>query len=202
MPNHFRLKMLVAAIGMAATASAFAAPTSFVALTQPHHATSLRNGDVAQGPLAFSQPMHVVISLKLQNKSKLDAYVADPKHKALTPAEFTAMYAPTQAQAQAVANYLKQSGFTNVTIAPNRMLVEADGQAQRVNVVVNGDGDASLRRVVTTDATVQIVGRGDVSVAPTGRADIEISGRGDVYLARNPAQLNQSITGWGEVEFD
>lgn len=80
--------------------------------------------------------------------------------------------------------------------------VEADGQAQRVNVVVNGDGDASLRRVVTTDATVQIVGRGDVSVAPTGRADIEISGRGDVYLARNPAQLNQSITGWGEVEFD
>ncbi|GAB2553767.1 PKD domain-containing protein [Rhodanobacter koreensis] len=132
MPNHFRLKMLVTAIGMAATASAFAAPTSFVALTQPHHATSLRNGDVAQGPLAFSQPMHVVISLKLQNKSKLDAYVADPKHKALTPAEFTAMYAPTQAQAQAVANYLKQSGFTNVTIAPNRMLVEADGHADTV----------------------------------------------------------------------
>ncbi|GAA0617158.1 hypothetical protein GCM10009422_10410 [Brevundimonas kwangchunensis] len=80
--------------------------------------------------------------------------------------------------------------------------VKADGQAQRVSVVSSGDGDASLRRVMTTDATVRSTGRGDVSVAPTGRADIEIAGHGDVYLARNPAQLNQSITGWGEVEMD
>ncbi|OOG40238.1 PKD domain-containing protein [Rhodanobacter sp. C05] len=160
MPSHFRLKMLVAAIGMAATASVFATPSTFVSLTQPHPATSLRNGDLAKGPLAFSQPMHVVISLKLQNKSKLDAYVADPHHKALTPAEFAALYSPSQAQAQSVANYLKQSGFTNVTISPNRMLVEGDGHADTVQTAFN----TSMVQVRTHDGRDAYANSSDVKI--------------------------------------
>ena len=185
MPNHFRLKMLVAAIGMAATASAFAAPTSFVALTQPHHATSLRNGDVAQGPLAFSQPMHVVISLKLQNKSQLDAYVADPKHKALTPAEFTAMYAPTQAQAQAVADYLKQSGFTNVTIAPNRMLVEGDGHAD----TVQSSFHTSMVHVRTHDGRDAYANSNDVMIPAQLQSTVQsVLGLQNVHMSHVFAQ--------------
>jgi hypothetical protein len=55
---------------------------------------------------------------------------------------------------------------------------------------------------VVTDARVSVTGRGDARVGPTGQANIEVSGRGDVTLTRTPAQLEQSITGWGEVEQD
>jgi hypothetical protein len=56
MPSHFRLKLLVAAIGTVAAATVSAAPASnavtsnaFVALAQ--HATQLRQGDVVSGAL-------------------------------------------------------------------------------------------------------------------------------------------------------
>ncbi len=80
--------------------------------------------------------------------------------------------------------------------------IDADGATPALTVAINGDGDADLRGLVVTDATVDVTGRGDVTVGPTGRADIDISGHGDVSLTRNPAQLNQSITGWGEVDLD
>ena len=80
--------------------------------------------------------------------------------------------------------------------------VEVQGRADKVSVTVNGDGDADLDRLIVAEATVQIPGRGDVRVGPTERADIDLSGRGDVTLTRNPTQVNQSITGWGEVEIE
>jgi len=80
MQSHFRLKLLVASIALAATASVYATPASnvssaFVALPT-QNVNTLRNGDVSTGPLAFSQPLHVVVSLKLRNKAELDSFVA------------------------------------------------------------------------------------------------------------------------------
>jgi pseudomonalisin/xanthomonalisin len=134
MSNRFRVKALTAAIGMAAAAALFAAPaisatTNDVSFHVVHHATRLHTGDKVLGALSQSQPMNVAVSLKLRNKAQLDAFVANPHHKNLTPAQFRAMYAPTQAQAQAVADFLKQQGFSNVQIAPNRQLVTASGHA-------------------------------------------------------------------------
>jgi hypothetical protein len=80
--------------------------------------------------------------------------------------------------------------------------VEVEGRTDAVSVTINGDGDAELDRLIVARATVAVPGRGDVRVGPTDRADIDISGRGDVRLTRNPAQVNQVITGWGEVEMD
>jgi hypothetical protein len=80
--------------------------------------------------------------------------------------------------------------------------ITAEGRTPKLKVSVNGDGDVDLRRLDVTDAELDIAGDGDVTVGPTGRADIDISGHGDVSLTRNPAQLNQSITGWGEVDLD
>ena len=82
MPSHFRLKFLVAALTMAAATSVYASPVSvhsnlinngqsFVALTS--HATLLHAGDKVVGPLTVAQPMHVIMSLNLRNKAKLDA---------------------------------------------------------------------------------------------------------------------------------
>jgi hypothetical protein len=98
MQSHFRLKLLVASIALAATASVCATPASnvssaFVALAT-QNVNALRNGDVSTGPLAFSQPMHVVVSLKLRNKAQLDSFVA----KAEQPGTAVADRSMSQAQ--------------------------------------------------------------------------------------------------------
>lgn len=80
--------------------------------------------------------------------------------------------------------------------------VSARGQTDKLSLTLNGWGDALLDRLVVTDAEVKLAGHGDARVGPTGRADIEISGHGDVTLTRAPAQVEQSITGWGDVERD
>jgi subtilase family serine protease len=105
------------------------AAASSTAMVNLHPAVALRSGDQVVGPLAFSQPMHVVVTLKLRNEQQLDSYIAKPGFKPLTSEQFNAQYAPTAEQAQAVANYLSKAGFTNVKIAPNRAQVEADGRA-------------------------------------------------------------------------
>ena len=126
MASKFPLKALVVAMSLAAGAAANAATPASPAVAG---ATILRNGDVVAGPLAISSQMHIVVGLKLQNKAELDALVSQRGFKPLTGAEFAARYSPTSAQAQAVANFLKQSGFTNVVIAPNRLLVSGDATA-------------------------------------------------------------------------
>ncbi|WP_414058200.1 protease pro-enzyme activation domain-containing protein, partial [Staphylococcus aureus] len=102
MSNHFRIKTLAAAIGMAAAATLCAAPTSSVATNNVslhivRQATKLRTGDKVLGLLDQSKPMNVTVSLKLRNKAQLDAFVANPHHPNLTPAQFRAMYSPTKA---------------------------------------------------------------------------------------------------------
>jgi len=79
---------------------------------------------------------------------------------------------------------------------------DARGRTPRLALAVNGDGRAELDRLQVTDATIDVSGDGDVTAGPTGRVDIELSGHGDVVLTRTPDQLNQSVTGWGEVEID
>ncbi len=98
-------------------------PSSFTTLRP---ATVLNTGDTISGPVPTSQPMHIVVALKLNNEPQLQAFIADPGHAELTPAQFMAQYSPTIAQAQAVADYLTQSGCQNVTISANRLLVSAD----------------------------------------------------------------------------
>lgn len=90
-------------------------------------ATTLRPGDAVSGSLSVTQPMHIVVALKLRNIDQLDQSVAS--HQRLTASQIALQHAPTPTQAQAVADYLTRSGFKNVTIAPNRMLVSADGNA-------------------------------------------------------------------------
>ncbi|MBD8897765.1 protease pro-enzyme activation domain-containing protein [Rhodanobacter sp. DHG33] len=129
--HHVRLKALAAAIAMAAASSSVCA-TGAVGAAQfasIRHATTLRAGDKVVGALDVAHPMRVAVSLNLRNKAQLDAFVANPHHPNLTPAQFNAMYAPTQEQAQQVADFLRQSGFHNVTVESNRQLVTAEGRA-------------------------------------------------------------------------
>ncbi|HEY2623584.1 MAG TPA: protease pro-enzyme activation domain-containing protein [Dyella sp.] len=95
-------------------------------------------------PLASTQVLHVAVSLNLRNAAQLQAFnksVNTPGsanyHQFLTPDQFKAAYAPTDAQVQSVVTHMQQSGFTNITVSPNNTLVFADGNAATVGTAFN-----------------------------------------------------------------
>ncbi|MEX1829019.1 pre-peptidase C-terminal domain-containing protein [Luteibacter sp. CQ10] len=81
-------------------------------------------------------PLQVTVAMKVRDPDALKAFLAavtTPGNalygKFLTPAEFKARFAPTQAQVDAVVAHLRQSGFDNIEVAPNNMLISASGTA-------------------------------------------------------------------------
>jgi pseudomonalisin len=96
------------------------------------------------GPAAPSTPLHIVVGLKEQNADQVQPTLlrmltpGDPLYgTSLTLQQFVAQFGPTPAQAQAVQSYLAGQGFSNVTIADNQLLVEADGTAAGVSSAFN-----------------------------------------------------------------
>lgn len=78
--------------------------------------------------------------------------------------------------------------------------VDAAGQTQTATIDVNGSGDSDLSALRMTDVNVDVSGSGDLRVGPTGAARIDISGSGDVDLTDRPANLQQSISGSGDID--
>lgn len=96
------------------------------------------------GPLAADTPLTIAVSLRLPNAAQLAQLIAvmhTPGSPAfgsrLTPAQFTASYAPSAADAQAVVDYLSAQGFTGIEVAPNRLLVTARGTAAAAQAAFN-----------------------------------------------------------------
>jgi len=83
--------------------------------------------------LSITQPVHVSVGLKVRNQAQLDQQVSflqsGGSRQFLTPAQFTALYSPTQAQVDTVVQYLQKSGYTNIKVTPNRLFVTATGTA-------------------------------------------------------------------------
>jgi xanthomonalisin len=97
-------------------------------------------------PLEQSKTLHISVSLNLRNADELQSFLESVNdansanyHQFLTPDQFKAKFAPTNEQAQAVVNYLEANGFHNITVAPNNMLVSADGNASNVNAAFRAD---------------------------------------------------------------
>ncbi|MFT3897757.1 MAG: protease pro-enzyme activation domain-containing protein [Thermomonas sp.] len=129
MSKNFRLKALVVALTLGAGAAANASAPNVTSMARP---TRMAQGDAVVGALAATQPMHIVIGLKLRNKAELDSYISRRGFKPLTGKAFVSRYSPSAVQAQAVAHFLEMSGFTNVRISPNRILVSGDAPAANV----------------------------------------------------------------------
>jgi subtilase family serine protease len=95
-------------------------------------------------PLRAGEQVDIVVSLKLRNKTELDALTAKLMTgaagvKPLTSAEFMARHAPTAAQAQEVVTYLRAHGFSNIEVAPNNLLVSATGGAGNIRNAFKAD---------------------------------------------------------------
>ena len=151
--------------------------------------TTLHPGDAFTGVLAHTQPMHIVVALKLRNGAQLDSLVA--AHQTLTPAQFTSQHRPTAIQAQAVATYLKQTGFTNIVIAPNNLLVSADGTAGTAQAAFQ----TSFARVQTQDGRTAFANNSDAHI-PASLQDsvLSVIGLQNVYQAHTFAQRAQVKT--------
>jgi xanthomonalisin len=86
--------------------------------------------------MAADHPLHVAVSLRLRHPDELQSFLGavttpgNPLYgRFLTPAQFKARFAPTHAQVDAVVAHLRQAGFTNIEVAPNNLLISADGNA-------------------------------------------------------------------------
>ena len=111
--------------------------------TQAYPVEYLQNA-IANGSLAPSTPIHIVVGLQQQNADQVQPTLkqmltpGDPLYgTSLTVQQFVEQFGATAAQVQAVENYLSAAGFRNVTAAANQLLVEADGTAAGVEAAFN-----------------------------------------------------------------
>ena len=216
MQSKFRLKLLAAAISIgcataisAATLPAAVTPAAFVTLAQ--HATALRTGDVTNGALPAAEPMHIEVALKLRNATQLQSFIANAKTSSMamvqhtmSSAQFSADHAPTADQANAVAAYLRTAGFTNVVIAPNRMLVSADGRADTARAAFK----TTFARVRTHDGRDAFMNTDAPQIPAALQASVlSVIGLQNVHQAHTfalkaQAGFNpQAVTGHNPTEF-
>ncbi len=109
------------------------------------------------GALAPSTSIHIVVGLQEQNANQVQPTLKrmltpgdSLNGTALSVQQFVQQFGPTAAQVQAVESYLTSNGFTNVTVADNQLLVEADGTAANAEAAFN----TSLSQYSLNGATV------------------------------------------------
>jgi len=185
MHTHSALALAVVAVLFAGSAFATADASSSSAVSVARE-TRLDSGDAVIGALPMNQPIHIEVALKLRNKEALDAFVANiaksdahrQRPQLMTSAQFVANHAPTEAQAQVVADYLTRMGYKHITIAPNRLLVSADGTAATARKAFM----TSLARVRTRNGRIAYANTQEVRIpAELGDAVLTVIGLQDVH---------------------
>ncbi len=209
--SSLALAVVVALCGTSALSASAAGGTAAFATVA--HPTQMRPGDAVMGALPMAQPIQIVVGLKIRNRAALDALLAsNAKNQAMglpahlmTPEQILATHSPTVQQAQAVANYLTRSGFRNVVIAPNRMLVSADGTA----ATARGAFMTTLAQIRTKDGRIAFATTDDVRI-PVAMQDTiaSVIGLQSVYVPhtfakrpRNGGAHTLLVTGHNPVEF-
>ncbi|WP_230947917.1 protease pro-enzyme activation domain-containing protein [Burkholderia territorii] len=114
--------------------------------------------------MSATAPVHVALILKPNDEAGLHRFVQDARTPGsasfgavLTSAQIAARYAPTADQVATVKAYLGSKGFTNINVAGNNMIVEADAPAG----VISGVFQTTLVPVAMADGT-----RAHINTAP------------------------------------
>ncbi len=77
--------------------------------------------------------------------------------------------------------------------------VELAGSAGKQRITSTGSGNYRGAGLVTEDAQVQVSGSGNVAVAVSGSLTATASGSGNITYSGNPAQVDKSSTGSGDI---
>ncbi|WP_144030058.1 protease pro-enzyme activation domain-containing protein [Burkholderia sp. AU16741] len=111
---------------------------------------------VGAAPMSATAPVHVVLVLKLNDEAGLNRFLQQARTPGsasfgavLTSAQVAAQYAPSAGQVATVKTYLASKGFTNISVAGNNMIVEADAPAG----VISGVFQTTLVPVAMADGT-------------------------------------------------
>ncbi|MDQ6943327.1 MAG: S53 family peptidase [Candidatus Eremiobacteraeota bacterium] len=87
------------------------------------------------GELAATKPVNVTLGLQMRNVDAVKAAIA--ARQVMSRDAFVSQYAPSSEQVAAVTTYLTSQGFSNVSAAPNNMLVSATASAATVEKAFN-----------------------------------------------------------------
>ena len=82
-----------------------------------------------------TQSITVRVGLQLHNMKQLQSEIAAGNQ--LDDGAFMATYAPTSSDVSAVTTYLQSQGFSNITVAPNNLIVSADGSIAKAQSAFN-----------------------------------------------------------------
>ncbi|HWF32217.1 MAG TPA: S53 family peptidase [Solirubrobacteraceae bacterium] len=160
----------VATLALAQSAAAFA----------PAGSTSLRTRDSSdQG--AVTQTRTVTLTLAPRDAAGLRAFDAQPGHALLTPTQFAARFAPSQASVAAVESWAAAHGLQVASVSPDRLLVQLSGSptalGSALGVVFDRFRAADGSSYVSSTGTASL----PVSLAATVTA---ISGLSDLSRAQ------------------
>jgi subtilase family serine protease len=97
----------------------------------------------ALGPVPAGRVLPVTIGLTLRNQNELQRDIA--AGVVLPTADFVRRFAPNAADVGAVEGYMRQEGFTAVTVSANRLLVSANATVDRIQAAFH----TTLNRFVT-----------------------------------------------------
>lgn len=110
--------IVLGAFGLAASAGANRG--GWVAThTRALHLTGRNLGRAPAG-----ESLRVSVTLPLRNRAAINPLIES--HTVLTPAEVRARFSPTMNSVAAVESYLRQNGFTHLSVAADRLLVTGD----------------------------------------------------------------------------
>ena len=158
----------------------------FATLTK---ATQLHRGDVVNSAVPLNKPVRVSVVLKLRDDAGMKAFLSRPSHGVMSRAQLQG-HLPTQAQAQAVANYLKGAGFGHVSISANRMIVSATGSAAAVKSAFN----TSLVNVRTHDGRNAFANNTPVRIPASLQGSVQaVLGLQTVHKAHTMARPNAQV---------
>lgn len=103
-----------------------------------------------------NEKIHLVFEIKLNDRPGLEKYISDmydPNssnyRKTLSSADIRERFGPTKGQIKKLTNYLQAKNFTNVRVAENNMLVEADATPQ----IAQSSFNATLKNYLLPDGT-------------------------------------------------
>jgi xanthomonalisin len=204
---------MVAALGamsagdVSAATQSTAIPANRARISEP---ASLRPGDVIDGMLANTTAMHVTIGLSLRNRAQLDSFIQSnasvikTSHEPMSNAQFMANHAPTDAQVKAVTDFLSSAGFTHIEVAPNHLLIEADGRADLAQAAFQ----TSFARVRTADGRDAYANTEAATIPAALQGTVlTVMGLQNVWKAHTmmqkatPGPITAAITGHNPTEF-
>jgi Putative auto-transporter adhesin, head GIN domain len=82
---------------------------------------------------------------------------------------------------------------------PGSGVLRASGTATRLDVTLDGSGDAQFEQLIAGDVRAVVSGSGRIVLTATKSLDASVPGNGVIFYSGNPQEVTKSITGSGAI---